>query len=150
MLRRAAEARTEIGLEAKRLMDEGQLVPDEVMCGLVRERVAEPDVVESGFLLDGFPRTLRQAKDLMDIIGPDGIDLALNLEVSEHEVKRRMLERGRDDDTPEVIQHRLQLYLEETVPAIDWFEDLGVLVTVPAEGTEDEVTSRLVAAIDAR
>ena len=150
MLRAAVEKGTKLGRQVKELMDQGSLVPDSLMCGIVHQRLSGEDVIANGFLLDGFPRTLPQAKDLVDIVGEDGIDLALNLHVSEKEVTRRMLARAREDDTPEAIHHRLALYDEETVPVMEWFEDKGLLVTIHAEGETDEVTDRLVAAIDHR
>jgi adenylate kinase len=147
MLREAAAAGTPIGLEAKRFMDDGQLLPDEVMFGVIEERFAQDDIVANGFLLDGFPRTLGQAEALVALTP---IDVAVNLDVAEDVVMERMLGRGRADDTPEVIRTRLDAYLAETVPVIDWFDAKGMLVTVDGLGEPDEITARLVAAIDAR
>jgi adenylate kinase len=146
MLREAADAGTPIGLEAKRYMDSGDLLPDEVMLRVIEERLGQPDVKAHGFLLDGFPRTLGQAEAL---VGLTPIDVAVNLDVPEDIVLERMLGRGRADDTPEVISTRLGVYTAETVPAIEWFDQKGLLVTVDGLGTPDEVAQRLVEAIDA-
>jgi adenylate kinase len=101
-------------------------------------------------LLDGFPRTVVQAAALERIVGKDGIDAAINLDVPVSVVTERMVSRGRTDDTPEAIARRLSLYDEQTAPLINWFEDRGLLVTVDGLGTEDEVFARLRRAIDSR
>lgn len=145
MLREAVAAGTEFGAQAKTFMDAGQLLPDEVMVGVVRERLAAADVADAGFLLDGFPRTLPQAEALCAIVE---VDLAINLEVEEAIVRERMLARGRGDDTPEAIEERLSAYANQTVPAIAWFGSQGNLVTVDGVGSPEEVSARLVAAID--
>jgi adenylate kinase len=146
MLREAAEAGTPIGLEARAYMEAGNLLPDEVMLRVIEERLAQADVQANGFLLDGFPRTLGQAEAL---VGLTPIDVAVNLDVPEDVVLERMLGRGRSDDTPELIRTRLAAYAAETVPAIEWFDHKGLLVTVDGLGTPDEVAVRLVEAIDA-
>ena len=147
MLREAVAAGTEFGAQARTFMDAGQLLPDEVMVGVVRERLAADDVTDAGFLLDGFPRTLPQAEALCAIVE---VDLAINLEVEEAIVRERMLARGRGDDTPEAIEERLSAYANQTVPAISWFGEQGTLVTVDGVGSPEEVSARLVAAIDDR
>ncbi len=147
MLREAVAAGTEFGAQAQTFMDAGQLLPDEVMVGVVRERLTADDVADAGFLLDGFPRTLPQAEALCAIVE---VDLAINLEVDEAIVRERMLARGRGDDTPEAIEERLSAYANQTVPAIAWFGSRGILVTVDGAGSPEEVSARLVAAIDDR
>jgi adenylate kinase len=177
MLREAAAAGTPIGIEAKRYMDAGQLLPDEVMLGVVKERLSQPDVAANGFLLDGFPRTVGQAEALLDITD---VDLAVNLEVPEQVVVERISSRRvcrecgriyslaeppsndwtcdncggevvqRPDDTPEAVAKRLAAYQTETIPTVDWFDARGLLVTVDGLGSPDEVAERLIAAVDAR
>jgi adenylate kinase len=132
-----------MGLAAKAIMDAGGLVDDATMCGIVAERLAAPDVLASGVLLDGFPRTPTQADELVKILGDRSIDAAINLEVSIQEVTARMLGRGRDDDTPEAIAKRLELYENQTRPLLEWFEARGLLITVDGLGTEDEVFERI-------
>jgi adenylate kinase len=177
MLRAAVANATPIGLEAKSFMDSGQLVPDEVMLGVVEERLAERDVLEHGFLLDGFPRTVPQAEALGRFAS---IDVAVDLQVPEEVVLERISSRRvcancgriystevppavdwtcdtcggevvqRGDDTPEAVAKRLAAYATETQPTIDWYAGTGVLVPVDGLGTLEEVTARLIAAIDTR
>lgn len=143
MLRSAIQARTELGLAAKVVVDSGGLVGDETMCGIVDERLGLDDVIERGVLLDGFPRNLVQAQALVEILGTRRLDAAVNLDVPVDVVTARMLERGRHDDAPEAIAKRLELYESETQPLIEWFEDEGVLVTVDGVGSEEEVFGRI-------
>lgn len=150
MLRAAVSEGTEFGRKADEYMSGGNLVPDDVMIGVVRERLAKQDALDRGFLLDGFPRTLGQAEALVDITGPEGIDLVIDLDVPLDVVTARMKGRGRADDTDEAIARRLELYEQETSPVLAWFGERGKLVTVDGVGTEDEVSARLQAAIDAR
>ena len=149
MLRAAVAAGTELGLRAKAVMDAGNLVGDDIMIGIVDERLAEDDIGSHGVLLDGFPRTTAQADALAEILGGTGPDLAINLDVPIAEVTARMLARGRDDDTEEAICRRLELYEAETAPLLAWFEERGRLTVVDGLGTEDEVFARLSAIIDA-
>ncbi len=176
MLRAAVANATPIGLEAKSYMDSGRLVPDEVMLGVVDERLSEPDVAAGGFLLDGFPRTVVQAEALSRFAT---IDVAVDLQVPEDVVLERISSRRvckscgriysteappssgwtcdtcggevvqRDDDTPEAVAKRLAAYATDTQPTIDWYQGTGALVAVDGLGTPDEVTARLISAIDA-
>jgi adenylate kinase len=150
MLRAAVAEGTELGKKADPLMKAGELVPDDIMNGVAAERLAKPDIQAHGVLLDGFPRTVMQAEALARILGPGGIDAAINLDVPPSVVTERMLLRGRNDDTPEAIARRLELYDQQTAPLLDWFEQKGVLVTVDGLGTEDEVFKRLTKIIDDR
>jgi adenylate kinase len=147
MLRGAVAEGTELGLRAKVLMDAGDLVPDDVMEGIVVERLAKPDA-EPGWLLDGYPRTLGQVQAMGRNLGDEFVDLAVNLDVPVEVVTERMLGRGREDDTPEAIERRLSLYEDQTRPLLDFFDGRGQLVEVDGVGTEDEVFERLVKAID--
>ena len=147
MLRGAAADGTELGLKAKVLMDAGDLVPDEVMEGIVVERLAKADA-QPGWLLDGYPRTVGQIEAMQRNLGQDFVDLAVNLDVPVDVVTSRMLARGREDDTPEAIQRRLDLYEEQTRPLLDFFAQRDQLVEVDGVGPEDDVFERLVKAID--
>jgi len=151
MLRSAVAEGTELGRRAGALMDAGELVPDDLMIGIVAERLAKPDVAEHGFLLDGFPRTPAQAEALEAILADNGValDRAVNIDVPVGEVMQRMLARGRADDTEEAIQRRLDLYESSTAPLIAWFEDRGLLAVVDGLGSEDEVFGRLCDAVQA-
>ena len=150
MLRAAVAAETELGQQADAIMKAGELVPDEVMNGIVAERLAEPDVMERGVLLDGYPRTPNQADTLKALFDSQGVDLtaALNIDVPLEEVTERMMARGREDDTVESIQRRLDLYEEQTAPLIEWFSARGLLVVVNGLGAEDEVFSRVQGALE--
>ncbi len=150
MLRAAIADETEMGLAAQAIMDDGGLVDDDTMCAIVADRLGAEDVVANGVLLDGFPRTPTQAEKLVDILGDRTIDAAINLEVSIEQVTTRMLDRGRDDDTPEAIEKRLRLYESETRPLLEWFEARDLLVTVDGLGTEAEVFDRIRLSLEAR
>ena len=149
MLRAAIADETELGLAAKAIMDAGGLVDDDTMIGIVSERLSADDIVANGVLLDGFPRTPAQAEELVAILGDRSIDAAINLEVPIEEVTERMLARGRDDDTPESIAKRLELYESQTRPLLDWFDERGLLMTVDGLGDEDAVFARVRSALEA-
>jgi adenylate kinase len=161
-------------------MDEGGLVPDDVMIGIVEERLARPDAVTRGFILDGFPRTVGQADSLVKALRERPIDLVLDLEVPRELVVQRLAARrvcqdcgtnysvtGREvrlwicdscggdivhraDDTEDAINHRLDLYESQTAPLVDFYSQRGELVVVDGVGSPDDVTNRLVAAIDGK
>jgi len=152
VLRAAVEEGTELGQQAAGIMNAGGLVGDDVMIPLVAERVAKPDIISGGVLLDGFPRTADQANGLEVMLADLGQELtiAINLDVPVEEVTMRMMARGRDDDTEEAIARRLSLYEEQTAPLLDWFAERGLLATVDGLGEEDQVFARLTEVIDGR
>ncbi len=152
MLRAAVAAGTELGRRAGALMDAGDLVGDDLINGIVAERLAQPDVAEHGFLLDGYPRTPDQAAAMEGFLAEAGttLDVAVNLDVPVDEVTARMLARGRADDTEEAIRRRLDLYEAETAPLLAWFADRGLLDVVDGIGDEYVVFGRLSTVIDAR
>ena len=145
MLRAAVAAGTELGQQAEAVMNSGGLVGDDIMNGIVGERLAEDDIMANGVLLDGFPRTADQADALEQICADQGVplDRAINLDVPVEVVMGRMLERGREDDTPDAIERRLSLYEEQTAPLLDWFARRDLLSTVDGVGSEDDVFGRL-------
>lgn len=147
MLRAAVASETELGRQAKAVMDAGGLVSDDIINGIVESRLSEDDVREGGFLLDGFPRTPGQADALVGFVG-NQLRLAINLDVAVDVVTERMLARGRADDTPESIARRLELYEAETAPLLAWSEDRGILSVVDGLGSEEEVFERLQRVID--
>ena len=149
MLRTAVKEGTELGLKAKNIMDAGDLVPDTVINGIVQERLTKGDVAQSGFLLDGYPRTVGQANELRSL-AKGNLKLAINLEVSIEEVTKRMISRGREDDTEEAIARRLELYEAETAPLLEWFSKEGILSVIDGSGTEIEVYGRIVSTIEAK
>ncbi|WP_017976788.1 adenylate kinase [Actinopolyspora halophila] len=140
---------TPLGKEAKSYLDAGELVPDEVTNEMVRQRLTATDAAE-GFLLDGFPRTTPQADVLGGILAENGMQLTavVQFEVPREELVRRLLERGRSDDTEELIRRRLDVYDSETAPLLDYYQDK--LITIDAFGPVEEVTSRALEALRAR
>ena len=144
---------TELGVEAKRYMDAGEYVPDEITNRMVRNRIDEPDA-DPGFLLDGYPRTLAQVEELDGMIAFTGhsLDAALVLEVDSEEIVQRLVQRarteGRADDTEEVVRRRQEVYEEQTAPLIEVYRDRGILVEIDGMGTVDEVTKRIFDALD--
>ena len=170
MFRAAVKAGTPMGQEADRYMKAGQLVPDEVTIGLVRERFAEPDT-QVGFMLDGFPRTVPQAEALAEALKTDGVnlDVVLLLEVPDDLIVERIIGRRTDpetgaiyhltfnpppadvidrlvhrkDDTEDAVRSRLEAYHKMTAPIIPFYETLGLLKRVNGVGTPDEVTAAI-------
>ena len=170
---------TPLGREAKKYMDAGDLVPDEITVGMVRDRLAEDDAGK-GFLLDGFPRNVPQARTLDDLLLEAGtpLDVVLELVVDDDEVVRRLSGRRtcrncghiwhvdfdpptvegvcdscggelfqRDDDKPETIRHRLEVYYEQTAPLVGHYAGEGILVGIDATGPVDDVTERALGAL---
>jgi adenylate kinase len=140
-------AMTPLGIEAKRYMDAGDLVPDELTCRMVDARLAEPDAAK-GFILDGFPRNLVQAEVfdrlLMEHLGVE-LDAVVEFAVSDDVVVERLLARGRSDDIEEVIRNRQKVYRDETAPLLEHYRDK--LVSVDAVGAVDEVAERVAGAL---
>jgi adenylate kinase len=144
---------TPLGLEAKKYMDAGEYVPDSVTNDMVRNRLAEADAAP-GFLLDGYPRTLAQVEELdgmLDATG-DSLDAVVVLTVDTEELVARLLKRaetsGRSDDTEEVIRHRQDVYTEQTAPLIEVYRERGLLLEVDGLGEVDEVSARILSALD--
>ncbi|MBV9163359.1 MAG: adenylate kinase [Pseudonocardiales bacterium] len=149
MFRAYVDSETELGRQVKAYLDAGALVPDEVTNVMVAQQLTE-DVCRAGFLLDGFPRTVGQAEALEALLRDRDceIDTVLAFDVPEDQVVERLLARGREDDTEDVIRHRQQLYREETAPLLDFYSDR--LVTVPAVGSVPDVTARALDALRTR
>jgi adenylate kinase len=144
---------TPLGLEAKRYMDAGDYVPDEVTNGMVRDRLSQDDAVE-GFLLDGYPRTLAQVEELDSMLADAGrsLDAVVVLTVNDEELIQRLLHRadteGRTDDTEEVVRHRQDVYNQQTAPLLRVYAARGLLVEVDGMGDVDEVSERISAALE--
>jgi adenylate kinase len=171
ILRAAVKEESDLGREAKQYMDRGDLVPDELICNVVMERIDSPEA-EDGFILDGFPRTTRQAEVLEEALDRRGRSLtaAILIEVSDHDVLRRLSGRRicvknghvyhtesnspknegvcdldgsrliqRDDDKPETVKKRLDVYHEQTEPLVDWYEEAGLLRRFDGSRSPDEV-----------
>ena len=144
---------TPLGVEAKRYMDAGDYVPDEVTNGMVRDRLAQDDA-QAGFLLDGYPRTVAQVEELDSMLADAGkaLDAVVVLTVNDEELVQRLLHRaeteGRTDDTEEVIRHRQDVYNDQTAPLLAVYADRGMLVEVDGMGSVDEISERISAALD--
>lgn len=178
ILRAAVREGTGLGIKAKEIMDAGGLVSDDIMIGIVEERLLKPDAVGRGYLLDGFPRTVPQAQALLELTANRPINLVVDLDVPRELVLERLAARRfcrdcgrnyiasgperrpwlcdncggdvvqRDDDTPEAINRRLDLYEEQTFPLLEFFDDLSMLATVNGVGHPDDVFKRVVRVVD--
>ncbi|MBI4882636.1 MAG: adenylate kinase [Actinobacteria bacterium] len=178
MLRAAEREGSELGVMAKRVMEEGGLVGDEIMVGLIRERLSQPDAVGRGYILDGFPRTVPQAVALDELTAELPLDVVIDLDVPRELVLNRLSARRvcrdcgtnyvssgverlpwicevcggdvvrRDDDTPEAIMHRLDLYDKMTAPLIEYYQRGGRLTIIDGVATADEVSRRITAAVE--
>ncbi len=137
---------TKLGLEAKRYLDAGDLVPSDLTNQLVDDRLNDPDAA-NGFILDGYPRSLEQAKALHEMLERRGtdIDAVFEFRVSQDELLQRLKARGRADDTDDVILNRMKVYRDETAPLLEYYS--GELKTVDAVGTMDEVFARALQAL---
>jgi adenylate kinase len=146
---------TELGKKAKAFMERGEYVPDSLTNDLVRDRLQQDDA-KSGFLLDGYPRTEDQVAELDKILLGQGESLSavVKLTADTDEVVRRLLnraiEQGRADDTEDVIRRRLDLYEEQTSPLTDVYASRGLLITIDGLGEVEEVTARIMEAINAK
>lgn len=156
ILRSNAERGTELGREAGRFMDQGELVPDDVMIDMVLERVGEADCAD-GFVLDGFPRTVPQAEALERRLAELGrpLDAVVAFEVGEDELRDRLAGRAEEQDRAEdededAIRRRLELFDQETAALLDFYAGQGLLARVEAEGDPDEVAGRIAAALAER
>jgi adenylate kinase len=178
LLRAEVRNRTSLGLEAKKFMDAGELVPDEVVIGIIADRLAMPDA-RNGFLLDGFPRTVPQAEALDRMLTSLGmpIDVVISLTAPDEVVVERLAWRAvcpkcgapgsvvdgdpgvcdrcgsqrlvREDDKPEVVRDRLKVFREQTAPLVDHYSKVGLLADIDGSGTPGETESKIAAAIDA-
>ena len=146
---------TELGERVQAIVEAGDLVPDELTCELVRDRLAQPDAAR-GFLLDGFPRNRAQVDDLEAFLASRGealdavIELVVPREESIARLRQRAIDQGRTDDTEEVIANRLAIYERETAPILDVYRGAGLVVRIDGVGTLAEVTARIFEALAAR
>lgn len=180
MFRAAVRAGTEFGRKAHEYMDAGELVPDEITIGIVKERLEQAGTKRRGFVLDGFPRNVEQAQSLSDYLAPQDIHLAIDLEVPTEVVLKRLAARRvcsscgtnysvevppsvnwtcdvcdgevvqRADDTEAAIRRRLEIYDNNTAPLIAWYKERERLEVVDGDGPPDDVTSRLIDTVDRR
>ena len=178
MLREAVKQGTALGRKAKELMDRGELLGDDLIMEMVTGRLEESDTKDRGFILDGCPRTVEQARMLADYLAPVDLDLVIDIEIPTSQVLRRLASRRvcvdcganysltarplinwtcdvcggevvqREDDTEDAIRRRLELYERQTAPLVEWYENEGLLARVNGTGSSDAVTRRCVRAIE--
>jgi adenylate kinase len=155
IFRRNVAEGTELGQDAQRYMDAGDYVPDTVTNAMVADRLAEQDAAK-GFLLDGYPRTAAQVAELDRMLAAGGaaLDVVVELTADDEEIVARLRKRaeteGRSDDTEDVIRRRLRVYTEQTAPLTELYSSRGLLVQVNGIGEMDDVTARILAALDSR
>ena len=148
LLRSAAKAGTELGLKAKSIIDRGELVSDDIMLGLIKERLSLPDV-EGGFILDGYPRNIVQAGALNELLDSldqpvhEALQIDVDVEMAVMRIAKRAAKEGRSDDTEEVARNRMKIYSEQTAPVVDYYARKGVLTRVLGDGTAEEVFQRI-------
>jgi len=148
LLRAAVKAGTLLGRKAQAAIDQGELVSDDIMLGLLEERLSEPDA-RTGFILDGYPRNTTQAESLDELLERIGqpVDEALLIDVDLEKVisriARRAAEEGRSDDSEEVVRHRMEVYEEQTAPVAEYYARRGLLSRVLGEGSIEEVFQRI-------
>jgi len=148
LLRQAIADQTELGLAAKKVMDAGELVSDEIVLGMLKDRLNQPDAA-NGFVLDGFPRNLCQAEMLEHLLSELGIrlDHALLIQVDPDEVVARIAKRAeqedRSDDTEKVVRNRLEVYRKQTAPVADFYRQQDIVSEVHGTGSIDEVQDRI-------
>jgi adenylate kinase len=153
LLRAAVKAGTPLGLKAKAVMEAGKLVSDEIVLGMLEERITQPDA-KSGFILDGYPRNVAQCEALEKLLARIGqpLDIAVKLKVPSELIVDRIAGRaaaeGRKDDTPETVRERLRVYAEQTAPVAEHFGALGKLRIVDGVGEVDAVFKRILAALN--
>ena len=144
LLRSAVKAGTGLGQKAKVVMDRGELISDDIMLGLIKERLSLEDA-KDGFILDGYPRNIAQAEALDELLGHLGrpldevLQINVDTELVVKRIARRAAEEDRSDDTEEVVRNRLRVYAKLSAPVVDYYTDKGVLSVVLGEGTAEEV-----------
>ena len=153
LLRAEIAGRTQLGLKAKKIMDKGELVPDEVVVGMIEKRItAEKD--PKGFIFDGFPRTVAQAKSLDEMLTSKktGIALMISLDVNRQELIDRLLKRGqqqgRSDDNLETIENRIRVYEDQTTPVMNYYDKQGKAKMIDGIGSIEEIFMRIVKVIE--
>ncbi len=149
LLRAEVAAGSSLGKQAKAIMESGGLVSDEIVLGMIEERLGKDDV-GNGFMLDGFPRTLPQAEALDRMLGRLGqpLDVVLFFDVDYGEIMQRLLARQRADDNEETIRKRLEVYESQTAPLIDYYKSRGNLRLVQGMGEVDAITRRIFKILD--
>ncbi|HAX50041.1 MAG TPA: adenylate kinase [Ignavibacteria bacterium] len=144
ILRKAVTDGTPLGLKAKEVMDSGNLVSDEIMVGIIKDAISD-DNARKGFILDGFPRTIEQARELDKIMDSLGYNSAkvINITLDDEELVRRMLGRGRKDDTEETIKNRLKVYKDQTAPVKEHYSSKSAVFDIYGIGSISEINDKI-------
>ncbi|MEQ8754627.1 MAG: adenylate kinase [Coleofasciculus sp. G1-WW12-02] len=144
ILRSAIAQSTPLGQKAQSYMDRGELVPDELILDLIRDRLQQPDT-QAGWILDGFPRNVSQGAFLENLLQDldQRCDYAIYLDVSDESILKRLLSRGRQDDNEQTIRRRLEVYRQQTAPVIEFYRDRSILREIDGDRPMDEVTGSL-------
>jgi len=148
VLRSAASAGSELGLKAKTVMDRGELVSDDIMLDLIKERLSQPDV-ENGFILDGYPRNIAQAGALDELLGhlgqpvDEALQIDVDIEVLINRIAKRAAQDGRSDDAEEAVRNRMKVYSAQTAPVVEYYARQGLLSRVLGDGTIEEIFQRI-------
>lgn len=150
LLRSAVANQTQLGKQAKTAMDAGELVSDDIVVGMIHERLEQDDTA-NGFILDGFPRSLAQAKALEKLLADMDRPLqgVVHIKVDNEEIVQRLMARGRSDDNEDTIRNRLNVYQDQTQPLVAFYEDLGLLTAVAGVGEIDDIYARIKGALPA-
>jgi len=155
LLRNAAKRGTELGLRAKSITDKGELVPDNIMSDMIEERLSRADVAK-GFILDGYPRNVAQAKALdtmlerLNMPADEAIHIDIDPEQVIGRIAKRAEEEGRADDTVETVRNRIRVYEEQTAPVADYYAERGLLTRVWGDGSKEEVLQRILSVLNIR
>ena len=149
LLRNAVAEQTELGKKAKAAMDAGELVSDDIVVGMMRERLTQADT-ENGFILDGFPRSAAQAEALDELLAEldRPLQAVVHLQVDNEEIVGRLMARGRSDDNEDTIRNRLSVFAEQTAPLAEYYRKQGLLKEVYGMGEVDEIFARIEAALE--
>lgn len=155
LLRSAVAEGTELGLKAKEVMERGELVSDDIMLGLIEERLSQDDVA-NGFILDGYPRNLAQAEALDELLDrlqqpiDEALQIDIDIEMVIERIRLRAAQEGRSDDSEEVARNRMKVYAEQTAPVVDFYAEQGKLSRVLGVGTIEEVFQRILGVLQIR
>jgi adenylate kinase len=144
ILRKAVDEQTPLGLKAKHVMEQGRLVSDDLVIGIIKEELLK-DGATNGFILDGFPRTIEQAKaleKLFDKMHFNDVKI-VNINVDEDEIINRLMKRGRQDDTLDTVKHRLEVYKEQTAPVKEYYEKKFIVLDINGVGNIDQINNRI-------
>jgi adenylate kinase len=153
LLRDAIKRGTQLGMQAKSIIDKGELVPDDIVSGMIEERLGKQDVA-NGFILDGYPRNVAQAASLDAMLERLGqpVEEAIQIDIDPEQIIKRIAKRakeeGRSDDTEETVRNRMRVYEEQTAPVVGYYEERGLLTRVLGDGLKEEIFERILSVLN--